>query len=352
MKTKRYLVHSITLVRIACALIILIAARNQQWGIALVSMLVAFVSDFFDGWLARRWQVVSNLGAFLVPFADKVVCLVVFWLVALHSAQPYYILLASLMTSYDMATTALRLLVASKQAMPASHLAKLKTAVLMTGLVMAVVGIIGEGTWWESLAANSGMGLLSLATVLSVYSLILYIRVLVKPRTTGYLEYYQHVTDIDLAALHKEYAITTALFDIDGTIAPWREQTVSPEIIAAITTAKLAGIKHIGLVTNMHRRNQARLEAIAKQLDIQVYILPLRRQERKPSPRMIFAALKQLGSEPGHTVFIGDKVVDVIAGRKARLARVIWVSRLGNSDHLLDKLVYRPIEPLLKWLIH
>src|ERR1700753_2345478 len=39
--------------------------------IAFVGFAVAAVTDFFDGYLARRWQVVSTLGAILDPIADK-----------------------------------------------------------------------------------------------------------------------------------------------------------------------------------------------------------------------------------------------------------------------------------------
>src|ERR1043165_1226821 len=46
-------------------------ARPLAWTI-LVSFYVAAVTDFFGGWLARRWNVVSTLGAVLDPIADKI----------------------------------------------------------------------------------------------------------------------------------------------------------------------------------------------------------------------------------------------------------------------------------------
>jgi cardiolipin synthase len=42
----------------------------ERW-IALALFILAGVSDFFDGWLARRWRQVSSLGRMLDPIADK-----------------------------------------------------------------------------------------------------------------------------------------------------------------------------------------------------------------------------------------------------------------------------------------
>ena len=44
--------------------------RAAAWALGL--FLLASVTDFFDGWLARRLDCASNLGVFLDPLADKV----------------------------------------------------------------------------------------------------------------------------------------------------------------------------------------------------------------------------------------------------------------------------------------
>lgn len=182
---KQLFVQFVTFIRIACAVAIIIAALHSQWASALVFTLIAFVSDFVDGWLARRWQVVSAFGMFFDPFADKVVCLTVLWLAALHYSQPIYIVLASIITSYDAITTALRLSVARKRTMPASRIAKIKTAVLMVGLIIVLIGIIGGQAWWSRWVAYGGIAMLSTATILSVYSLIRYIQALAPPTASS-----------------------------------------------------------------------------------------------------------------------------------------------------------------------
>src|SRR5690606_24499945 len=39
--------------------------------LAAASFIVAALTDWFDGWLARRWNQTSSFGAFLDPVADK-----------------------------------------------------------------------------------------------------------------------------------------------------------------------------------------------------------------------------------------------------------------------------------------
>ncbi|MCY4456623.1 MAG: CDP-diacylglycerol--glycerol-3-phosphate 3-phosphatidyltransferase [Acidimicrobiaceae bacterium] len=110
--------------------------RGASWvvfglGIALAS------TDFLDGKVARRANVVSRSGAFLDPLADKVVIIgSAFCLVAV---QRYWWLPVALITARELAITAWRSRWARRGlALPARRSAKYKTLVQAAALAFAV----------------------------------------------------------------------------------------------------------------------------------------------------------------------------------------------------------------------
>jgi len=141
------------------------------------------------------------------------------------------------------------------------------------------------------------------------------------------------------------------LFDIEGTLTPWADPQVDSEVAGAIRRARKAGIVHLGLVSNMHPRHSARAAAVADQIDAATYHVPVVWHERKPSPAMIRAALARLDMPAAEAGFAGDKLVDVLAARRAGVKRVAWVDRLGTADHPLDRFIYRPLERVIKWIL-
>lgn len=339
------IVQAVTAFRIVCAAFIPFMAANGAWsGIALLLSL-AFLSDYFDGWLARRWKLNSKFGAFFDPLADKIVCLTMLWLLVAHFQTPAYILLAIAITAYDVTTTTLRLTLAKRQSMPASRLAKLKTALLMVGLLLVPIGIVQGYA-----ISDVGLVLLCTAALLSLFSLGGYVRAIVSPTKTK-LEFHRHMGTIDFAAWNINHTITTILFDIDGTLAPWRSNAIESEIKEVLRHLRQNGITHIGLVTNMSARHEQKIKQMAQEVGADMYIFPRTWRWRKPSSQMIRAALDRLHTSPEKTAFVGDKIVDVMAARRAKLVRAAWVERLGTTDHFFDKYLYRPIEPVLKWLM-
>ncbi len=105
----------------------------QRW--AFWSFVVAAVTDFFDGWLARKLDAVSVWGAILDPIGDKVlVCGAILGLLAL-GGQPMVVLPAGLMLFREFTVSALREVGAGKGVkLPVTLLAKWKTTLQLTAL--------------------------------------------------------------------------------------------------------------------------------------------------------------------------------------------------------------------------
>ena len=87
----RYLPNSLTLLRLLLALPlgVFILRENYTW--ALLTGLVAGVSDALDGFAARRLGVLSRFGAALDPVADKILITVCFLCLAQMGLVPWYL---------------------------------------------------------------------------------------------------------------------------------------------------------------------------------------------------------------------------------------------------------------------
>lgn len=161
------------------------------------------------------------------------------------------------------------------------------------------------------------------------------------------VEHHGSVLDINLAVWHAQ-GITCVLFDVDSTLTPWLDTKVQPEIIKKLRQARKQGIAHLGLATNS--RNTERVAHIAKQIGADGFFTPQRFGERKPRPSLLHQAIEQFAVKPEQVAMVGDKYgIDVRAAKRAGIARVAWVDRLGDADHPYDRYVRRPLEKLIKY---
>ncbi|MGA0600098.1 CDP-diacylglycerol--glycerol-3-phosphate 3-phosphatidyltransferase [Caulobacter sp. KR2-114] len=105
----------------------------QRW--AFGAFVVAAVTDFFDGWLARRMNATTIWGAILDPIADKVlVCGAVLGLLC-EGANPAVVLPAALILFREFTVSALREVAAGKAVkLPVTVLAKWKTTLQLVAL--------------------------------------------------------------------------------------------------------------------------------------------------------------------------------------------------------------------------
>ena len=110
----------------------------ERW--AVYAFVIAAVTDFFDGWLARKLHAESIWGAILDPIGDKVlVAGAVLGLMAL-GPQPMVLLPAGLILFREFTVSALREVGAGKGVkLPVTMLAKWKTTLQMVALAMELV---------------------------------------------------------------------------------------------------------------------------------------------------------------------------------------------------------------------
>lgn len=150
----------------------LIAAAAGLGGSGLLAFafwgfVVAAVTDFLDGWLARRWQVVSLTGAILDPIADKV--LVAGAVVAVAAFGDLVAALAGgLILFREFSISALREVLAPRGLrLPVTLLAKWKTTLQLVALAGAILRLAEPAGWppFADLAVDTLLWAAALVTV-------------------------------------------------------------------------------------------------------------------------------------------------------------------------------------------
>jgi CDP-diacylglycerol--glycerol-3-phosphate 3-phosphatidyltransferase len=145
-------------------------------GAALV-FIVASITDWLDGWLARKMNQTSEFGAFLDPVADKLLVSVALILL-LHRMDNAFITLAAMVViGREIVVSALREWMAqagNRTSVAVTSLAKLKTGFQMTAIPILL--------WYPSEPAGEslrllGIVLLGIAVVLTLWSMGVYFKV-------------------------------------------------------------------------------------------------------------------------------------------------------------------------------
>src|SRR5436305_9227997 len=97
--------------RVVLAPVVMALVLNRSTTAATIVFLIAAVTDWFDGRLARRWGVTTRLGAFLDTTADKLlIATALIALVSVGRASPW---VALVMVGREFAILGLRAAVAS-----------------------------------------------------------------------------------------------------------------------------------------------------------------------------------------------------------------------------------------------
>jgi cardiolipin synthase len=117
---------------------------DGQWirWLACLLFVAGAVTDFLDGYFARRSNSVSSLGRFLDPIADKLlVAAVLLMLTAFDRLTHINVLPALVILLREILVSGLREFLAElRVGMPVSRLAKWKTGIQMTALPVLLVG--------------------------------------------------------------------------------------------------------------------------------------------------------------------------------------------------------------------
>jgi len=163
----------------AVALVFLILARPYADWLALLLFVGASVTDWVDGYLARRWNQMSRFGAMLDPIADKAMVVIALFVISNLFGMSFWVLVpATAILFREVFVSGLREYLGDTAGLlKVTRLAKWKTTVQMLALaVLFAHGLFaqyaGAAPDWKTGAAGisfyGGLGLLWLAAVLTL----------------------------------------------------------------------------------------------------------------------------------------------------------------------------------------
>lgn len=144
-----------------------------------IFMLASF-TDYLDGYLARKNNMVTNLGKFLDPIADKMLVSCALIGIALDGSvlQIYVAVCAMVILCRELMISGFRIVASSKNViLAADKLGKIKTVLQMAALIVLLpfADIYGLHAFTGELFLYIGFGILSLATIMTIVSGVHYI---------------------------------------------------------------------------------------------------------------------------------------------------------------------------------
>jgi cardiolipin synthase len=161
----------ITLGRILLVPVVVWAITSNQMLFAFVLFAAAGISDAVDGFLAKRFGMTSELGAYLDPLADKVLIVSIYISLGIAEALPRWLVI--LVVSRDILIVGgviLSWVVGKPVGVKPHPVSKANTAaqLVLVGLVLASLGFSFDAGWALSgiVVAVTGLTLLSVAVYL------------------------------------------------------------------------------------------------------------------------------------------------------------------------------------------
>jgi cardiolipin synthase len=131
---------------------------------------IASITDYFDGYIARVWEQTSNIGRMLDPIADKLLVSAILLLLAFdRTIDKWSLWAAIIILCREVLVSGLReYLAALKVSVPVTQLAKWKTAMQLVAIGFLLAGPAGDKVL--PYTTEIGIGLLWISAIVTLYT--------------------------------------------------------------------------------------------------------------------------------------------------------------------------------------
>ena len=163
----KYIPNGITISRIILLIPLIMLLELNNLRFAWFILIIGGLSDYLDGYLAKKLKVTSTFGAIIDPLADKLFILIPFiWLCA-REIIPFWSL--SLLLCRELIITTFR--TTKSNGLPASKISKYKSFLQFLSLLLLISPL-------ENLFLNNlGLTIYYLSLTLSIFSFFTYLKI-------------------------------------------------------------------------------------------------------------------------------------------------------------------------------
>lgn len=136
---------------------------------------IAGITDWLDGYLARKLNQASPFGAFLDPVADKLLVVMTLVLLVANYTSPWFVLPVAIIIAREVFISALREWMANlnkRNLVKVGYVGKVKTTIQ----IIAITILIAADTGMPALFVQLGYGLIYVSAFFSLWSMITYLR--------------------------------------------------------------------------------------------------------------------------------------------------------------------------------
>jgi len=143
--------------------------------IAAVIFIFASITDWLDGYLARKLDQCSDFGAFLDPVADKLLVTVTLVMLAANYTSPWFVAPAAIMVAREVLISALREWMSSnnqRDIVAVGYIGKVKTTTQM----LAIIALLAADPTKFNLLLMAGYALIYISAILTLCSMFNYFK--------------------------------------------------------------------------------------------------------------------------------------------------------------------------------
>lgn len=167
---------------------VLVLLFYLPWDLTHVACAVVFaiasLTDWLDGYLARKMSQTTLFGAFLDPVADKLMVAVTLVLIVQADPNPWVAIASAVIIGREITIASLREWMAEigqRKKVEVSWLGKWKTTAQMVAIEFLLLGM----DIWQNVLKTTGQTLLLISAILTLWSMVNYLKAALPALTTS-----------------------------------------------------------------------------------------------------------------------------------------------------------------------